>query len=168
MKMRTGQSGYLKGEPLTKQRRLVLEWLLAGRKITQQYATRRGVERLGARIYELKKFHGAWIVDRMIQVRKQSNQKTAWVKEYGMESFERKRVRQALREGLEVRVSPIREDREAETGTAASIVPEPEAAVRPVPPETSDERKKEKLTPKKGGTGDDLLWDDANQPCGYD
>lgn len=172
--------------PLTQQRRQVLEWLLAGQKITQQYASRYGVERLGARIWDLRNKHGVVISARTIQVIKQSNQKKAHVKQYGMERAERQRVRRLLPPGaLGVRGGPVRDDRPPETGAAASIVPEPDAAVRPAPTGVGGVPALVRATRGggtparvrattgaggvKGKTGkQETLWEDVETPRGYD
>jgi len=73
---------------LTKQQRLVLGWLRAGERVTQVGAYGRGVERLGARIWDLKK-RGYRIADRMVKVKKGSTGRWAAVKEYWIEPEDR-------------------------------------------------------------------------------
>jgi hypothetical protein len=69
---------------LNAQQRKVLKFLLTGQRITPLYALQRGVQRLGARIWDLKKV-GVPIRSAMVKVKKETDEKFVMVKSYWLE-----------------------------------------------------------------------------------
>ena len=82
------------------QKALVLGWLLSGERLTQQDAFARGVERLGARIYDLKRVPGlaGLIETEMISVTKATTHSKARVACYFIRRENLQRAKEIARE----------------------------------------------------------------------
>jgi len=148
-------------ERLRGQKRLILERLAAGERLTPLQALQWGCQRLGARIWDLRQI-GAPVRDHMVRVRKATTGQQADVKEYWLEAPDAAQARQLLAATAGGRRRGQTGGGPPQTETSSSSGGDLPGRAIPARPGRPPPAAKNGPDPRRG-----VLWEDVDRPVGY-